>query len=67
MELFLQNKKAISKNEILSIVWNYSKDADTHTVETHISTGLEGRLMINFQMKTSLLIVRRVIVFEKKK
>ena len=36
LELFLQNKKAISKNEILSIVWNYSKDADTHTVETHI-------------------------------
>ena len=20
----------------LSIIWNYSKDADTHTVETHI-------------------------------
>ena len=36
LELFLKNKKAISKNEILSIVWNYSKDADTHTVETHI-------------------------------
>ena len=36
LELFLQNKKAISKNEILSTVWNYSKDADTHTVETHI-------------------------------
>ena len=36
LELFLKSKKAISKNEILSIVWNYSKDADTHTVETHI-------------------------------
>ena len=36
LELFLQNKKAISKNEILSTVWNYSKDADTHTVKTHI-------------------------------
>ena len=27
--------KKISK-KILSIVWNYSSDADTHTVETHI-------------------------------
>mgnify|MGYP002857436353 FL=1 len=26
----------ISKENILSNVWNYSADADTHTVETHI-------------------------------
>jgi len=36
LELFLNNSKPISKKEILSSVWNYSKDADTHTVETHI-------------------------------
>ncbi len=36
LELFLINKKPISKNKILSSVWNYSSDADTHTVETHI-------------------------------
>ena len=36
LELFLKNKKAISKNDILSLVWQYSVDADTHTVETHI-------------------------------
>ena len=36
LELFLNNKKPISKNKILSSVWNYSSDADTHTVETHI-------------------------------
>tara|TARA_B100000963_G_scaffold360312_1_gene390713 strand:+ start:2696 stop:3301 length:606 start_codon:yes stop_codon:yes gene_type:complete len=36
IELLLENFKPISKNTILSIVWNYSKDADTHTVETHI-------------------------------
>ena len=36
LELFLEKKKAISKDNILSIVWNYSADADTHTVETHI-------------------------------
>ena len=36
LELFLNSKKPISKNNILFIVWNYSADADTHTVETHI-------------------------------
>ena len=36
LELFLNNKKPISKDKILSSVWNYSSDADTHTVETHI-------------------------------
>ena len=36
LELFLDNKKPISKDKILSSVWNYAADADTHTVETHI-------------------------------
>ena len=36
LELFLNNKKPISKNKILDEVWKYSEDADTHTVETHI-------------------------------
>ena len=36
LELFLKIKSPISKNNILSSVWNYSADADTHTVETHI-------------------------------
>tara|TARA_B110000211_G_C14040085_1_gene536377 strand:- start:432 stop:1055 length:624 start_codon:yes stop_codon:yes gene_type:complete len=36
LELFLDNKKPITKNEILTSVWHYSSDADTHTVETHI-------------------------------
>ena len=36
LELFLKNNKPISKELILSSVWNYSSDADTHTVETHI-------------------------------
>lgn len=36
LELLLHHKKPISKNFILSSVWNYSSDADTHTVETHI-------------------------------
>ena len=36
LELFLDSKKPVSKNNILSSVWNYSSEADTHTVETHI-------------------------------
>ena len=36
LELFLNSKKPLSKDVILSSVWNYSSDADTHTVETHI-------------------------------
>ena len=36
LELFLSLKKPISKNKILTVVWNYSDDADTNTVETHI-------------------------------
>ena len=36
LELFLSLKKPISKNKILTVVWNYSDDAYTHTVETHI-------------------------------
>ena len=31
IELFLKNKAPISKDNILSSVWNYSSDADTHT------------------------------------
>ena len=36
LELFLEQKTPINKEQILKIVWNYAKDADTHTVETHI-------------------------------
>ena len=36
LELLLKNAKPISKNEILSKVWHYASDADTHTVETHV-------------------------------
>ena len=36
LELFLKRNKSINKEYILKEVWNYAKDADTHTVETHI-------------------------------
>ena len=36
LELFLNKDKPVSKDDILSSVWNYSSEVDTHTVETHI-------------------------------
>ena len=36
LDLFTESKKPLSKTIILSSVWNYSSEADTHTVETHI-------------------------------
>ena len=36
LELFIGKSKSISKNKILNEVWKYSKEADTHTVETHV-------------------------------
>ena len=32
----LMNSKPVTKDYILEQVWNYSSEADTHTVETHI-------------------------------
>ena len=36
IELLFSEKKPLSKNFILQKIWKYSKDANTHTVETHI-------------------------------
>ena len=36
LEIFLNNNEPISKKKILSSIWQYSPEADTHTVETHI-------------------------------
>ena len=33
---FINEKKPLSKINILKKVWKYADDADTHTVETHI-------------------------------
>ena len=34
--LFSKNKKPLDRNFVLNKVWNYSSEADTHTIETHI-------------------------------
>jgi hypothetical protein len=36
LELLISQKEPISKKDMLNKVWNYSSEADTHTVETHI-------------------------------
>ena len=36
IELLFNEKKPISKNNLLKKIWNYSDAADSHTVETHI-------------------------------
>ena len=36
LELLLGYAKPVSKKKILTSVWHYSSEADTHTVETHI-------------------------------
>ena len=46
----LNSSKPVSKENILSSVWHYSSDADTHTVETHIYR-LRKKLTKNLWMK----------------
>tara|TARA_B100000029_G_scaffold509797_1_gene599766 strand:+ start:298 stop:927 length:630 start_codon:yes stop_codon:yes gene_type:complete len=36
LTLFSKSSKPVTRNFILEKVWNYSKETDTHTVETHI-------------------------------
>ena len=36
LEVLLTKKKPVSKDDILTLVWQYSAESDTHTVETHI-------------------------------
>ena len=36
LTLFSKSNKPVTRNFILEKVWNYSKETDTHTVETHI-------------------------------
>ena len=65
IELFLASSKPISKDNILSSVWNYSTDADTHTVETHIYR-LRKKSVKNFWMIILFLTTKKDIICEKR-
>ena len=54
LELLLKKNKPVSKDKILSNVWNYSSSADTHTVETHIYR-LRKKIFDKFMDKNFIL------------
>ena len=65
LELFLSNKKPISKENILTKIWNYAADADTHTVETHIYR-LRKKISEKFLDEKFILNNKEGYFFEKK-
>ena len=65
LELFLNQKKPITKSKILSIIWKYSSDADTHTVETHIYR-LRKKINDKFDDENLILNNKEGYFFEKK-
>ena len=60
LELFIDKNEPITKDNILSLVWNYSSDADTHTVETHI---YRLRKKINEKFNDEKFILNRKKIF----
>ena len=54
LELLFSDNKPLSKKKILEIIWNYSPDADTHTVETHIYR-LRNKILEKFNDKDLII------------
>ena len=65
LELFLNQKKPITKSKILSFICKYSSDADTHTVETHIYR-LRKKINDKFDDENLILNNKEGYFFEKK-
>ena len=62
----LYKRPFTKKKEILSIIWKYSDEADTHTVETHIYR-LRKKIKEIFNDEIFIKSEKKVIQFEKKK
>ena len=54
IKILLNSKIPVKKDKILNSVWKYSKDADTHTVETHIYR-LRKKILDNFMDEKFIL------------
>ena len=62
----LLNKKSFTKKkEILSEIWKYSDNADTHTLETHIYR-LRKKIKDTFNDQDFIKSEKKVILFEKR-
>ena len=52
--LLLQPNKYVSREELLSEIWNYNKEIDTHTLETHMYS-LRKKLEDKLQLKDLII------------
>ena len=57
--LILQNDKYVSREKLLSEIWNYNKEIDTHTLETHMYS-LRKKIDDKLQLKD-------LIIYKEKK
>ncbi len=57
--LVLQSNKYVSREQLLSEIWNYNKEIDTHTLETHMYS-LRKKIENKLQLKD-------LIIYKEKK
>ena len=57
--LILQNNEYVSREKLLSEIWNYNKEIDTHTLETHLYS-LRKKIDEKLQLKD-------LIIYKEKK
>tara|TARA_B100000780_G_scaffold278188_1_gene250918 strand:- start:2132 stop:2782 length:651 start_codon:yes stop_codon:yes gene_type:complete len=65
IELLFNAKKPLTKNIILKQVWNYSNNADTHTIETHIYR-LRKKILKKFNDESFIINTKTGYAISKK-